>query len=117
MLTLIRTRENARKEFLSARGVEGTLNAIDDYCCRELSTVCVRLLTELVENGYARRMVQCNGTFILFTLVSRCMAEDRNLYHHGDLVKSVLMLLQLIKPKDKGELQFLSNPYLLLKNS
>jgi len=65
--------------------------------------ICVQLMTELVEHGYARRIVQCNGTIILFTLISRCIAEERNLIQHGDVVKATLVLLSLIKPKDKGK--------------
>jgi len=102
LVGLLSSRENARKEFLSARGVEAALNALDEYDSKELALICVRLLTELVEHGYARRIVQCNGTCILFNLISRCLAEERHVHQYGDLVKAVLVLLALIKPKDKG---------------
>ena len=64
LISLLRKRENSRKEFLSARGVEATLNALDDYDCRELSLLCVQLLTELVENGYARQRINQVHRFI-----------------------------------------------------
>ena len=73
----------------------------------------MRLLTELVEHGYARRIVQCNGTCILFNLISRCLAEERHVHQYGDLVKAVLVLLALIKPKDKGDGNMFRNSSLL----
>ena len=37
LVGLLSSRENARKEFLSARGVEAALNALDEYDSKELA--------------------------------------------------------------------------------
>jgi hypothetical protein len=44
ILMLLQKRPQARKEFLAARGVEATVNALDDYDCRVLCTICVQIL-------------------------------------------------------------------------
>ena len=42
LVGLLSSRENARKEFLSARGVEAALNALDEYDSKELAQGCKR---------------------------------------------------------------------------
>ena len=62
---------------MACNGIEAVINSLHDNDNRELTLSCIVLLTTLVHHGYAKKIVQYNGTIVLFQLISRILSDDK----------------------------------------
>jgi len=99
---LVKKNETTRRELVACNGIEAVISSMNDNDNRELTLSCIMLLTTLVQHGYAKKVVQYNGTIVLFQLINRILSDDKDLSHSETLVKNVLGLLIGMRPKDPG---------------